>query len=364
MKILQGVLFLSLSLIVVLGLKNSINDQMHQIGGELGASITQLVSKPVTKIEEARVKIEELQLENHLLKEMVSQLKEDQMSDRVFSHQIERLLEMKEISLKETTLAQSFARQFKDLAHRINHQMRFIRAKIIFREPGTWGSYCWIDRGYASREGVLAINSPVVLGENLVGVIDFVGKNKSRVQLITDSRLPVSVQVTRGAESNLLLLRYLSRLQEGLVHLSQLSIDARQQQQFFDLIDQIKKELSKSVGDRYFAKGELFGSSFSLFRKKKNILRGIGFNCDFGQTEELKLEEQSIQLGDLLVTTGFDGVFPKGLHVAIVSSIDPVNEGDIATNIAAMTTIPNLGEIQYVEVLPPIKQEEDFKIPE
>ena len=55
-----------------------------------------------------------------------------------------------------------------------------------------------------------------------------------------------------------------------------------------------------------------------------------------------------------------DGLFPKGFFVANVTAVDKVREGDIAINIHAKSTIPNLEDIQDVEILPPIKRDGDF----
>jgi len=63
--------------------------------------------------------------------------------------------------------------------------------------------------------------------------------------------------------------------------------------------------------------------------------------------------------GDLLVTTGMDGVFYTGLNVAIVESIDDLEEGGYAYSIKAKPCVINLQELEAVFVLPPLSEDEN-----
>ena len=71
-----------------------------------------------------------------------------------------------------------------------------------FRSSAAWDHFLWINIGETTNErlGKKAImkNSPVVVGKSVVGVIDYVGRRQSRVRLITDSGLPLSVRVNRA----------------------------------------------------------------------------------------------------------------------------------------------------------------------
>ena len=60
-----------------------------------------------------------------------------------------------------------------------------------------------------------------------------------------------------------------------------------------------------------------------------------------------------LKVNDLLVTTGMDGVFPEGLHVATVTKIRPLKEGDYYYQLEAIPTAGNLEEISIVSILPP-----------
>jgi cell shape-determining protein MreC len=193
-----------------------------------------------------------------------------------------------------------------------------IAARVIYRSPATWNSSLWINVGRATNEKVVRKNSPVLVGNHVVGVIDHVEEHQSRVRLITDSALTPSVRATRE-----------------MLHL---------------------------------AKGELYGSSKPLWRSHGTVLKGVGFNYDFpdekGPSRDLRTGKPMNQKGasvplimvnDVLVTTGMDGVFPPDLSVATVTKIAPLKEGDFAYEIEAIPTAPDLDNLSLLFVLPPIK---------
>lgn len=188
-------------------------------------------------------------------------------------------------------------------------------ARVIYRSPAFWDSSLWI----RTHQGKLLKNSPVVLGNTLIGIIDLEAEHKARVLLITDPQLVVSVRVKRG---NALL-----------------------------------------------AKGELAGYTLLGARTKKTRLSGVGFHYDFadkeGPAKDLRTgrpvgrpDSPSVPLlavGDHLVTTGMDGLFPKGLDVATVISIAPLQEGDYFYDLEAESLASSLSDLTFVFVLPPIE---------
>lgn len=199
-------------------------------------------------------------------------------------------------------------------------------SRVIFRTLANWDQFLWVNVGSQRNEElgrvVIDKNSPVVSGENVVGVIDYVEKRRSRVRLITDVTLVPSVRVARTVANERL----------------------------------------------YLAKGELSGSSQVLWRGYSKILKGSGFNYDFrdpkGGPRDLRtgrLMNQKggealplIKVGDLLVTTGMDGVFPPDLKVATVTKILPLKEGDFAYEIEALPTAQDLDELKILFILPPV----------
>ena len=215
----------------------------------------------------------------------------------------------------------------EDLAEFFDFGFDCLPAQVIFRSHSTWNSALWLNVGSqdnnTSGKEIITKNSPVVIGTAVVGVIDQVEKFQSRIRLITDSGLRPSVRVKRSYGQQTCLL----------------------------------------------AKGEIFGSSQPLWKTEGLILQGIGFNYDFadeeGPARDLRtgrlIHDRSnkpavpiIKVGDLLVTSGLDGIFPPGLDVATVTKIHPLKEGDFYYEIEAKPAAENLYDLSYVFVIPPL----------
>jgi cell shape-determining protein MreC len=208
------------------------------------------------------------------------------------------------------------------------HQLKAVPAKIICRSPAHWDQSCWINVGTDTNESlgivVVAKNSPVVVGDAIVGVVEEVGAKQSRIRLLTDASLPISVRALRRAPDGTEML---------------------------------------------LAKGEVYGSGQPLWRGQRHLLSGVGFNYDFeddeGPARDLRTgkvagapkEAQNIALiqeGDLLVTTGMDGVFPPNFPVAEVVRVHPLGEGDYSYAIDAVPSAGNFDDLSHVFVLPPL----------
>lgn len=183
-----------------------------------------------------------------------------------------------------------------------------IPAHVIYRSPESWNSTCWIDVGEIDH---ITKGDPVIAGQALVGIIEHVDKNKSLVKWITDPSVTPSVRVKR---------------QEG-------------------------EKIS------YLAKGYLKGGGEPLWRSRGRVLEGTGFNYDFadeyGEHRDLRAQgsEPLIMVGDLLVTTGMDGLFPPNLEVAIVTEIKTLREGDYFYELKAKPAAGNMEELGLVFVV-------------
>jgi hypothetical protein len=145
-----------------------------------------------------------------------------------------------------------------------------------------------------------------------------------------------------------------------------------EQEAFLSFFGRIKKKISSESQDRYLAKGELQGSSAPLWRSRTALLKGLGFNYDRADDEGFARDLRSgsqlgnlsskdslviLKEGDLLVTTGFDGVFPAGISVAIVKKVESLKEGSPAYEIKAEATAGNMNDLSMVIVLPPLAEE-------
>lgn len=227
-----------------------------------------------------------------------------------------------------------------------------VSANVIYRDSASWSSCFWIDVGANS----VLKNSPVIYGKSVIGVVDFVGKKQARVRLITDSALHPSVRVLRGGAQNELLIEKIESLQQTIALRADLEIERGP---LLKKLSELKNTLSNKSEQWYLAKGILQGSGAPLFRSRNQTLRGIGFNYDFddekGMAKSLTdIKVPLIKLGDLLVTTGMDGVFPPDLKVAEVTKIYPLEEGACTYEIEAKPTCGHLDEIKKVFILPPV----------
>lgn len=210
-----------------------------------------------------------------------------------------------------------------ELENLFSLNFEIVPARVIFRPLSEWDNVLWINVGELTNEqlgkNVIQKNSPVIVKKSVVGMIDYVGKKQSRVRLITSSTLSPSVRVCR------------------------------------------------KIGDNtcFLAKGELQGGAKQM-SSHEFLLRGTGFNYDFsdkegpardlrtGQVEGKGKGLPIIKKGDLLVTSGLDGVFPKGLYIATVQRIYPLKEGDYYFDIEARPTVEGLDHLSQVFVIQPI----------
>ncbi|MEZ5315199.1 MAG: rod shape-determining protein MreC [Chlamydiales bacterium] len=247
-----------------------------------------------------------------------------------------------------------------------------IAGRVIYRDPGTWTSSLWINIGELSGP-IIQKNSPVVLGRALVGVIDYVGKKQSRVRLITDVGLKPSVRAVRGYPQNLALAEHITPILRQLNMRRDLPISQEDQHSLQQILVRFRSSLSEGAEGWYLAKGILQGSGAPLWRSNNKILKGIGFNYDFpdafGPGRDLEtgrlihlpssLENVPIiQLHDLLVTTGMDGVFPPGLSVGEVTKIHPLKEGAYTYEIESIPAAGNLDGLHTLFVIPPVGYDE------
>jgi len=310
----------------------------------------------------------DLALENLLLKKQNENLRRRLLSDERIEHQFKKLRTLQNFNEKKT---EAFYKRRRDAAETLlNMELRSLYSQVIYRDPTSWNSTLWIDVGERDNEAVgetiVAMNSPVLKGAHLIGVVEYVGKSKSRVRLLTDSALVPSVRVARGGSENRELLDLINLVTQ------QISLKSEPQETFIALgiaLGNLKKRLETGSDERYLAKGELYGTSSPIWRGCSSLLKGVGFNYDFSDEEGAALELRSgnpldqlskqegialIEKGDLLVTTGMDSVFPADLPVAIVSSITPLKEGAVSFEIEARLCAGNLNHLRDVIVLPPL----------
>lgn len=219
------------------------------------------------------------------------------------------------------------------------------KPQVIYRTPTLWNSQLWINQG---SDEVL-INSPVLKQGALIGVIDYVGKNQSRVRLITDTKFNPAVRVVRGPLKMEKLLHDIDLLIDDFTYLVETP-----QQEVIDQLTQLKEKLFTEDPSWYLAKGYLQGASLPLSKSGAMQLKGIGFNLDFAdpRSEPKDLRSPIIKKHDLLITSGLDALFPEGIPVAIVTEVAPLEEGDTHYTIWAKPIATELEDLHEVDILP------------
>lgn len=355
--------------VVVQGLRTgagTVSSVFWKKGRVLQAS---LAPSPIPK--KGKDKTEALEAEIFLLKKQNETLRHRLFSEERVDYQLKKLKEI--IALDENKALDFYKRRKKAAEELLNLELFSISAEVIRRDVGGWNSTLWINVGSALNEKlgqpIVSVGSPVLKGPFLVGVIEQVERNRSRVRLLTDGSLVPSVRVARGGTNN----REFKALVKQVYNQA---VVRGEEKETLQSLTNLLQSLQEEKEEHFFAKGELAGSVSPFCRVNSEVLKGIGFNYDFGDEEsgplELrsgkeieKLSDQSytslIEVGDLLVTTGMDGIFPRDLPVAHVTDVAPLKEGSPSYDIKAKLCAGNLETLLDLSVLPPLCLFEDRK---
>lgn len=247
--------------------------------------------------------------------------------------------------------------QAKDLRALLEKQLAFLPASVIYRDPSSWSSSLWVSAGEELNRAIgkkgIAKNSPVVADGALVGVVEYVGEKQSRIRLITDSGLSPSVRVHRGSQQNRELSRHLDSLLKLIEKREDLFASFSEKEKLLAQLDELMTACGDRWEDGYLAKGEVHGSSTPFWRSRSPMLRGIGFHFDDPDGSSADANVPTLKEGDLLVTSGLDGVFPPDLPVGVVFRIDPQQSGSFAYEMDVRPIASNLNDLQTVFILPP-----------
>ncbi len=307
-------------------------------------------------VSDEELELMQLRIENEALKSQITQVREWLKGEERIDTYLKRLTEWRD----DKGFEGYYKRRIRDLTEMLALELHSIEAKVIFRDPAFWSSGIWINRGESENRRlgrrIIAKNSPVIVGDSLVGIVEEVEENRSYVRLITDSQLTPAVRAVRGLEAN----NHLYDLAQELTEEIELREDLEKKEMVLTTLKIFKDHLLEGRETRYLAKGELRGSSYPVWRERSNVLKGIGFNYEFADEEghPMRLHEQSSKMilkkGDLLMTSGLDGIFPRGLSVAVVKKITPLKEGSFFYELEAAATCPTLSELSVVRICPPL----------
>lgn len=166
--------------------------------------------------------------------------------------------------------------------------------KVIFRDPAFWSSSVLVNAGINSKNVEIERNSPVLSNGFLVGLVEEVFDQVSKVRLISDKNLQVSV----------------------------------------------KRKYATSQDNEDLNVGTLFGISSIKNRYRFKHVEGIFFS------KELKV-------GDVLITSGLDGIFPENLPVAQVTDVT-YDQEEVSYPFKATILAPDIKDLKYVTILTPL----------
>jgi len=238
---------------------------------------------------------------------------------------------------KELKQALFQKKQLKSFDEENNNKIQF--ANVIFY-PKQNPTFCWIDKGDSNAKDIKK-NSVVCFGNVVVGVVEKVLKTTSLVRLLTNPQLNVSVRLQRGSievQNAQLAIRVLK--ENG-------HLNAKEKHD----LKTIESRLLQKSKEHHLAKGFMCG----LKNNAPNRLVGLGFQYDFSDEYGPNSNDSLLELGDILVTTGYDGIFPRGLQVGIVVDFKK-KEQDLNYSIEALTLI-DYNHLQTVLILPPLNEE-------
>lgn len=217
---------------------------------------------------------------------------------------------------------------------------KLIASRVIYRDPSHWGSSCWVNVG---KEQKIQKNSPVLSGKVLVGLVDYVGEQQSRIRLITDVGMQPSVIAVRGGIQARLVKDQIHDLSKNLERLPDTYILEKDKYEKVDQLEEIYSSIQCNEENSLLLRGTLSGNGGPLWKDETLVLHGEGFCFSDGK---------SLRTGDILITTGLDGVFPPGLYVAEITKVCPPREGACSYKIEAKSLASDLTNLSSVLILP------------
>jgi len=302
-----------------------------------------------------------LVVENQILRSQLAYIKEwvhAQQKVEDFFSELKKLEKAQHLALIGH---EAQKKRIKIVEQFLNYFSQYALGRVIFVEPFASSSLAWIDIGdkYNQQVGetVVAKNSPVVIADQLVGVVEEVYPKFSKIRLITDPKLAINVKAVRGKEQ----MKDVQSKAEELLDCLELIKDIKyeRKEELIAQLIQLIQGLKLDGHDRYYALGEISGSEYSFLSKNRDQLVGTGFSLK-GSYRQLQddpskgFQEIAVMKGDLLVSTGKDGVIPAGLKVGWVVDVGKASMGKSTYAIRARSACRELHRLEYVQVLPPM----------
>ncbi len=219
---------------------------------------------------------------------------------------------------------------------------RFVVARVILREPSSWSSTIWINVGEKDNHSfpIVQKGSPVLIGKAVIGVIDEVEKKRSKVKLISDPSLAISIKTAAYAPAPWIADKLFS-LKQWIQALPSPLL----QQELLEQLEAMEKTIFSypSPPSSPEVLGYTAGSYISIQGSISNLLQGNFF---------LSSVSSSPAIPSLILTSGLDGIFPEGLEVGILHSFPSEQKKEYSQPFIAVAAVENLHKLTYVTILP------------
>jgi rod shape-determining protein MreC len=282
----------------------------HQFDGGFREELslfTKALKAPFVSPPKQNALLEQLKLENTLLNNQLSSLK-------CLLQEKNRLLHISDTS------ANSLYKPTSEIAI----------AQILIKDLKPSSFTFWVDIGSNTCQ-FIGKGSPVCFGPYALGIIDYVGKRTSRVRLIADPKLQPSVTAIRGQAAR----SWMTDILDAFKADEKLQKNTSQR-----AIQLIQNELQSGALSEELENGYLTGQKRHAGQE---LLRGEGFS-----------KESSLQVGDRLITSGLDGMFPKGLIIGKIIEMTPPPPGALSYGVW-IKPIYTKKRPPYVYILPPME---------
>lgn len=217
--------------------------------------------------------------------------------------------------------------QVQERAHPISHpdfqdaygkarsfERQHVRTTV--RDPGEWASFVWVQLP-AEQSAKNWLECPAIIGDCAVGLVDFVKGERCRVRLLSDAQVSLSVTTPRALGSE-------------------------------NQDDDREKTCSPLIGQVRGFGGALWCSSGTLLAGE-GYIPGPPKSALWAHLQKTPAKRQ-FAVGDLLVTSGLDGIFPTGLRVGVVTCVETAKLAETRYAFAIQSAV-NLHQIDEICLL-------------
>lgn len=163
-------------------------------------------------------------------------------------------------------------------------------ARVIRRDP-LCPHVLWIDAGTDNCPFIEQF-SPICIGPHAIGLVEEVGAVRSKIRLVSDPKVHLHVCAALGGNVSQYYIDELNALSQDPVVQSALEL------------------VAKKIGNCYEEK--LATAQLKGFDKKSRFTGEVIQGC--------------FKVGDQLVTSGYDGIFPAGLFIGRITKVSQSSE--------------------------------------